>query len=696
MTNKLSLDELFIKKIGDIIEANILNNQFGVSELAKEIGLSRSQLHRKLRDINGKSPSQFIREYRLEKAMEMLKLKQGTASEISYDVGFSSPSYFNTSFHEFYGYTPGEVKNQKTTIPPKKTITKKLMSVIPVIILIAVIVFNELNKDSINNSNIEKSIAVLPFINNSSNEENMYFCNGIMAGIRDHLAKIPGFYVVSRLSVESYRNTSTPLKVIAGELDVNYLLEGHVQRIGDRAIISVELIRVTDNKILWSDTYDKDVSEIFSVQANVIKSISNNLETAISPKLKIELNTNPTQDKLAIDHYLKGEEYRFKADRQLQKNENWLELLNKAKLSYELAIERDSLFAQAYVGLASYVFQKNIYSVQNNDSLKKVPNILNKALQLNPNLESAYLLRGLYYDRFNKKEQAIKDYKKALEINPNNPVTWDRLCFLHIYDNGNFKDAVIALKNMKKYAKSKKELKRAYSMSWMFYSIMGQEDMVDYSINKSFENAPESYYHSDRVWTYFQSNRLDEALIYIEKKLTVDNQERNAILGFIYTQKKNNIKALEYWGKCYNQVIKEGTNSALSTIVYYEYGMALIRNGQIVKGKELMQKQIEVFNKVLSSENNFLTPFIYYKFIGLYAALGQYEKAYDYIEKFESVNGWVYWGGMVSAAKMDDQFDILRDDPVFKASLKRGEKRIEEVQNQIRPYLLSTPPLKID
>ena len=107
----ISADQAFINKLKEIIESNITNEQFGVEELAEEIGLSRSQVHRKLKLIANKSVSQFIREYRLEKAMIFLRSEIGTASEIAYKVGFNSPSYFNKCFQEFYGFSPGEVKN---------------------------------------------------------------------------------------------------------------------------------------------------------------------------------------------------------------------------------------------------------------------------------------------------------------------------------------------------------------------------------------------------------------------------------------------------------------------------------------------------------------------------------------------------------------------------------------------------------
>ena len=104
MKDELSEDQGFTQKIEHILEVNLEDENFGVSNLASEIGLSRSQLYRKLQDATGKSTSQFIREYRLKRAMEMLKKNQFTATEIEYRVGFSIPTYFNTFFHNFFVY----------------------------------------------------------------------------------------------------------------------------------------------------------------------------------------------------------------------------------------------------------------------------------------------------------------------------------------------------------------------------------------------------------------------------------------------------------------------------------------------------------------------------------------------------------------------------------------------------------------
>ena len=695
MPEKNSLDNEFIQKLKDIIDVNLENEKFGVIELASEIGLSRSQLHRRLKDINKKSTSQFIREYRLEKAMEMLKRNQGTASEIAYRVGFTSPTYFNTSFHNFYGYPPGEVKFQRAITPPKKTFSKKIIAIIPVIFLIGLIVFNETrNKESVDIAKLEKTIAVLPFVNNSTNEENMYFCNGIMAGIRDHLAKIPEFYVVSRLSVEPYRNTSYPLKVIAKELDVNFILEGNVQRIGNRAIISAELINVKDNKVLWSERYDKNVSEVFAVQANVIESISKNLKTIISPNLKTGLAAIPTSDTLAYDHYLKGEEYRFKANRSIQKREVWLDLLNKAKLSYELAVERDSTFVQSYLGLSYIIYaKKNFYGfLDDTHSDQDFMMLIDKTLQLDPNLASAYSLKAnYYYVILNDKDTAQIYLEKAIDLAPNDAYALSML--MSIYEaNFNYGMAVSMLKKMEKLARSETEKLEVYHNYIYYYMFIEAYDMCEYYFNKISEI--DSSYTFLRVWFYIISNQIDKGITYLEEKCPKDSHMRGALLGEAYLQIENNNKALEYFNAWHKQVKADGYAHDGSILHYYGYGRALIKEGQKEKGLEMFNKQVEIFENIIKSKQR-INPAVYYISIGLYTSLGQYEKAYESIDKFEEVNGWIFSHYTIHATTAS-WLDIIRDDPYFKASFTRGEKQFEDIQNQIRPHLPLTPPTKTD
>ena len=562
--------------------------------------------------------------------------------------------------------------------------------------LIGLIVFNEIsNKKTVDSTTTEKTIAVLPFVNNSTNKENMYFCNGIMAGIRDHLAKIPKFYVVSRLSVEPYRNTSYPLKVIAKELDVNYIIEGHVQRIGNRAIISAELIQVNDNKVLWSERYDEDVSEIFTVQANVIESITNNLEAIISPNVIVQLREIPTQDTLAYDHFLKGEDYRFKANRLLQKTEDWLQLLNKAQLSYDLAIERDSLFAQAYLGLAFCVYERNEPYVLDENSLDEMLALANKAIKIKPNLSDGYAIKGIYFNNINQKDLANKNLAKALNYNPNNRIAL--MSTIHSYLNDeNYKEAVLTLNKMERLAESKSQMVYVYRKYGFFNGLMERYTAEDYYLNKSTEN--DSTFNISRAWFYLKSSQFEKAIVYLEKRCSEDNQNLNGFLGWVYLQMKDNNKAIQYYKKWYDLVDKEGINSLVSQNSYHSYGLALLNEGQKEKGLELLQKQISVSNNIMNSKRSEKSTkaSTYYDNIGLYATLGEYDKAYAYMKKFEESNGWMLSGGMYVFAKVDVKLDVLRNNVQFNEFMKRGKKHLEEIQSQIRPYLPSASSTKTD
>ena len=121
-------DQSFLDTLYEAIQDNLSNEQFGVAELAQEVGVSRTQLHRRLHALTGQSSSQLIREYRLKKARELLENETATAAEVAYKVGFGSPSYFNTCFHDYFGFSPGEAKfkksfhkKRKSTIPRKVT-----------------------------------------------------------------------------------------------------------------------------------------------------------------------------------------------------------------------------------------------------------------------------------------------------------------------------------------------------------------------------------------------------------------------------------------------------------------------------------------------------------------------------------------------------------------------------------------------
>jgi AraC-like DNA-binding protein len=114
VSESIFIDQAFIRKFTDIVLANLANENFGAEQLAKEAGMSRANLYRRLQNSKHEDISRFIREVRLKRAMEMLLNNEGTASEISFRVGFGSPAYFSKCFHDYYGFPPGEARKRET------------------------------------------------------------------------------------------------------------------------------------------------------------------------------------------------------------------------------------------------------------------------------------------------------------------------------------------------------------------------------------------------------------------------------------------------------------------------------------------------------------------------------------------------------------------------------------------------------
>ena len=206
MSKTVNFNSDFSSQAKAIILENISKEQFGVSELAEMMHMSRSNLLRKIKKDTQLSASQFIRLVRLEKSREMLKQNTFTVSEIAFQVGFGSTSYYVKCFREQYGYPPSEAGNEK----PKEDVEAiqqiglrkykwQMLAVVSLIVIIAVAVMFITKKSSLTPvAETEKTIAVLPFKNESSDTLNLYFVNGLMESALNNLQKISDLRVISR------------------------------------------------------------------------------------------------------------------------------------------------------------------------------------------------------------------------------------------------------------------------------------------------------------------------------------------------------------------------------------------------------------------------------------------------------------------------------------------------------------------
>ncbi|MEP2023192.1 helix-turn-helix domain-containing protein, partial [Reichenbachiella sp.] len=337
----------FLNKVIAAIEENLSDENFGVTELADQISMSRSNLLRKVKSATGLSVSLLIRQVRLHHAKELLNEGNLNVSEISYKVGFSSTSYFTKCFREHYGYPPGEEGKrsleQPEAPPPKKSKPTIFIGIVIGLLIVGSLLFfytQDINETTLL---LEKSIAVLPFKNNSDDATNVYLINGLTDAILNNLQKIEDLKVTSRTTVEKYREVIRTIPELSEELNVNYFIEGSGQKIGDQILLSIQLIDARNDHPIWSQRYERKSKDIFQLQMEVAKNIAMEIEAVITPEEEQRIEKIPTENMIAYDYYLQGLEFA---------RQETSEGLTAALGFFEKAIAEDEQFAAAYAYIA--------------------------------------------------------------------------------------------------------------------------------------------------------------------------------------------------------------------------------------------------------------------------------------------------------------------------------------------------------
>jgi len=257
------------------------------------------------------------------------------------------------------------------------------------------------------NAGTAKSIAVLPFENLSADKQNTYFADGVQDQILTNLAKVSELKVISHTSARQYKSgIQRNLREIGHQLGVAYIVEGSVQRAGDRLRINAQLIDARTDTHIWAETYDRTAADLFAIQSELAESIVAQLKAKLSPKQKAEIEERPTQDLVAFDLYLQAKQI---VDSYLIAEDVRAALL-KALQSLNEAIKRDEKFVTAYCYAARandllYFFDLD----PTRDRILLAETAVNAALRLRPDSAEAHFAMGDFLFR------CRRDYDRALE-----------------------------------------------------------------------------------------------------------------------------------------------------------------------------------------------------------------------------------------------------------------------------------------
>jgi TolB-like protein/Tfp pilus assembly protein PilF len=272
---------------------------------------------------------------------------------------------------------------------------------------------------------VEKSIAVLPFENRSEDKANAYFADGIQDEILTRLSKIADLKVISRTSTQHYKSAPENLPDIARQLGVAHIVEGSVQKSGDAVRVNVQLIKAANDSHLWADTFDRKLTDIFSVETEVAKAIADQLRARLTGQEEQVIAAKPTDNPEAFDAYLRGLAYSLKAAGTPANAVGAQKYLREA-------VRLDPKFALAWAALSS-VESRNyiVLNLQPTVALREeARQAAETALALQPNLGEAVLAMGYYRFSLKDYDTAVRYFDQARQLLPNSSQIPESLAYV--------------------------------------------------------------------------------------------------------------------------------------------------------------------------------------------------------------------------------------------------------------------------
>jgi TolB-like protein/DNA-binding winged helix-turn-helix (wHTH) protein len=384
------------------------------------------------------------------------------------------------------------------------------------------------------------SIAVLPFVNPDNDPNIEYLSDGIPESIINSLSQLPNLKVMSRNSVFHYKGKDRDAQAVAKEMNVQAVLTGRVTQRGDRLSINVELIDAQDNSQIWGQQYNRNLTDVFAVQEEIAKEISEKLRLKLSGTERQQLAKRPTENLKAFQYYMQGRAYAHRRTR-----EDLLEAIHYC----EKAIEEDRNYALAYAGLAdAYTNLGSRSYVAPQEGRRKAEEAAHKALTLDENLAEAHATLGQAYTLFTPSNfsPGDRELRRAIELSPS-------LAVAHHYLG-------VSLVRQRRLDEGSEELLKARELDPLS-SIIARAVGLPYYLKRDYGRALELLRQANElgpafttVWeigVYTHNQLFDEALAELEK--AKQDRKGDPLLiystGMVYAAQGRRAEAL--------QIIKE-------------------------------------------------------------------------------------------------------------------------------------------
>ncbi len=440
-----STNQEFLDKLNQLIEENLDDSSLTVSRIQRELGVSRTQLHRMVKEETGLSTTLYVRRVRLRKAKQLLLITNQRISEVGNATGIASPQNFSKYFVQEFGISPTELRrlheqsapaeNPETPIdlPEPAPVEEPLLNQpathdrpVPnnrwllvglALLVVAGVGWGVWHFES---KGVAPTVAEYASINGNSlvllpletQEEDADFAEGVTERLHTSLLLLTDLKVIAKISADQYRRTNKLPTDIGRELSVAHVLKGTAVHRGDKVEIELQLVSTADGSELWTEAYAGKKEDVFKIMNAVVREVAKQLDQEISPALARQLNRTPTQNLQAYNLYLQARS--MMVNREQRKLAGSLRLLDRA-----LGLDPD--FAEAYAQKATaYNLLGNLGYEGRETTLNLAEQNALKAIQLDSRNATAYATLGnIYRDQY-KWEQSRTAYLIALELNPNN------------------------------------------------------------------------------------------------------------------------------------------------------------------------------------------------------------------------------------------------------------------------------------